>query len=42
MHKVNDLAKDEETLLVDGGRYEVWSPYNAERAAAALMEMLEG
>jgi hypothetical protein len=36
----NDLAQ-QETLLIPGGQYEVWSPYDAAGAAEVLMKMLD-
>lgn len=38
---VNALAVEEETLLVSGGQYEIWSPYDSASAAEALQKMLE-
>ena len=38
---VNDLAANaDETLFLANTHYEVWSPYDAPRAAETLMEML--
>jgi hypothetical protein len=36
----NELA-EEEALLISGGQYEIWSPYDAAGAAESLMKMLE-
>jgi hypothetical protein len=38
---VNDLAaKVDENLFLSGAQYEVWSPFDAPRAAETLMQML--
>jgi len=37
----NELAAEEEGLLTPGMEYEVWSPYDAAKAADGLMKMQE-
>lgn len=38
---VNDLAQEEEDLLIAGRQYEVWSPFDASGAAETLTGMLK-
>ena len=38
---VQDLASEEDALLIPGMTYEVWSPYDAGEAAQTLLNMLE-
>ena len=38
---VGELARDEGAVLALGALYEVWSPYDAPRAADALLKLLE-
>ena len=36
-----ELAKEEDTLLIDGADYQVWSPHNAFDAANTLLDALK-
>ena len=38
---IQDLAAEENALLVPGATYDVWSPYDAGDAAQTLLSMLE-
>ena len=38
---IQDLAAEEDALLVPGAAYDVWSPYDAGDAAQTLLSMLE-
>ena len=38
---VLELASEEEALLLPGMQYEVWSPFDAPRAAETLTKLLE-
>jgi hypothetical protein len=38
---VMELASEEQALLLPGGQYEVWSPYDAPEAARTLTRLLE-
>jgi hypothetical protein len=38
---VNELAREEETLLKAGAEYPVWSPYASYEAADALLDALK-
>ena len=38
---VLELASEEQALLLPGGQYEVWSPYDAPEAARTLTRLLE-
>jgi hypothetical protein len=37
---VNELAREEETLLKAGAQYPVWSPYNSYEGADVLLNAL--
>jgi len=38
---VNELALEENAVLIPGAEYEVWSPYDSADAAQTLLAMLD-